>query len=427
MLMNGFVVEFDASGEFAKYKQVKQLLTDPLSEVSACDGTVRIGYTDKYRFDGRYLSTLDVSTTFEELRDFDEKNVSYVLIEVGPIIRAATDRFGYNSLLFETNDLTVTFSNFSCSTTAAPNEWYSYDCSTHVLEKHTKYGTTIEDYYSHLFGKRMASPIAGISDAVEVLGNALSEAVDRSIDKTTNDPIALLFSGGIDSSMLAYYAIQHSGEREVQLFNMACRYEGSFDSPDRLCARAVMKDLKRLFPSKCIKFVEIDIEKDVGEKLSKELVPYIYPNDTVMDLSIATATALALTQEGVCDGVKLKRVVTNVICGQGADEQLGGYGRHRNAKKFGRLTEELELDFCRLWSRNISRDDRVLNFCHGVCKCPFLDGDVIRVIRNIPEDLLVKLELPENEGNKWVLRELARSVGMVACSAFKKTAIQVWA
>jgi asparagine synthetase B (glutamine-hydrolysing) len=45
----------------------------------------------------------------------------------------------------------------------------------------------------------------------------------------------------------------------------------------------------------------------------------------------------------------------------GADEQLGGYGRHRKPHRDGTLREELDLDINRIWERNMGRDDRLLS------------------------------------------------------------------
>lgn len=56
-----------------------------------------------------------------------------------------------------------------------------------------------------------------------------------------------------------------------------------------------------------------------------------------------------------------------VLAGSGADEQLGGYARHRTVfEKFGfdRLVEELAMELSRIGSRNFGRDDRIAS-CNG--------------------------------------------------------------
>lgn len=47
-----------------------------------------------------------------------------------------------------------------------------------------------------------------------------------------------------------------------------------------------------------------------------------------------------------------------LILGMGADEQLGGYSRHRTTYQRGgmeALTKELAMDFERLWIRYVTR------------------------------------------------------------------------
>ncbi|EDR22302.1 asparagine synthetase, putative [Entamoeba dispar SAW760] len=423
--MNGFVIQIDHSKKYEKYNRIKKLITSSVKEERFMidENEIKICYSNKYNFIQHQLTTLNFAISFENIDKIDQDFTSYMVINIQDKIEFCSDRFSSYSLLYEITEDSIIISNLQCPNTSIPNEWYTVDYKNKHIEKHNKYGKTIEQYYAHLFGERMEHPIHDLTTAVNKLNELLSNAVKECIDDT-NNPIPILFSGGIDSSLIAYYTLLHCGNREVELYNVSCLYENTYDSPDRLCAKAVLEDLKKLFPTKVIHFVEIDIQKEIGQTLSQELIPIIYPNDTVMDLSIATATSLALTQEGHCDTGKKKRVVRRVLCGQGSDEQLGGYGRHRNAKKWNKLSKELEMDFCRLWNRNTARDSRVNDYCNAICFYPFLNSDLIRFIRNIPEEFLVKLDLPENEGNKWILREVSRSVGMIACASFKKTAIQ---
>lgn len=52
-----------------------------------------------------------------------------------------------------------------------------------------------------------------------------------------------------------------------------------------------------------------------------------------------------------------------LLCGQGADEQLGGYSRHRGRFTTGgwlALLEEIEMEIARIHTRNLGRDNRIL-------------------------------------------------------------------
>ncbi len=69
-----------------------------------------------------------------------------------------------------------------------------------------------------------------------------------------------------------------------------------------------------------------------------------------------------------------------VLLGHGADEQCGGYGRHRTRFRAGGwsgLSEELEVDVRRLWLRNLGRDDRLVADWGREGRHPFLDEQVM--------------------------------------------------
>jgi asparagine synthetase B (glutamine-hydrolysing) len=71
-----------------------------------------------------------------------------------------------------------------------------------------------------------------------------------------------------------------------------------------------------------------------------------------MDVNIATALWFAASSAS--DECRI------LLTGLGADELMGGYGRHRKAWERGgckQLRQELDLDMGRLWDRNLGRDD----------------------------------------------------------------------
>lgn len=116
-----------------------------------------------------------------------------------------------------------------------------------------------------------------------------------------------------------------------------------------------------------------------------------------------------------------------LLVGTGADEQLGGYGRHRVAyARRGQpgLDAELATDVRRLWVRNLGRDDRVISEHGREPRHPFLDEGVMRVIREAPAGALFDLELEPGVGDKRALREIGRRLGLRASTRLQKRAIQ---
>jgi asparagine synthetase B (glutamine-hydrolysing) len=114
-----------------------------------------------------------------------------------------------------------------------------------------------------------------------------------------------------------------------------------------------------------------------------------------------------------------------VILGMGADESLGGYSRYKTKKS---LTDEIQIDFKRLWERNLGRDDRIISDHGREGRMPFLDEDVLSVLSG--NYCLVKIEhicdLTKNDGigEKILLRTCARMIGLTDISFLIKRAIQ---
>ena len=108
----------------------------------------------------------------------------------------------------------------------------------------------------------------------------------------------------------------------------------------------------------------------------------------------------------------------------GADEQLGGYGRHRKAHRHGNLREELDLDIGRIWERNLGRDDRVLSDHGKEARFPFLDPNVMQFLSNTPTDDICDFSLDSGQGDKRILRLLAQRMQLVTASGLVKRAIQ---
>ncbi len=92
-----------------------------------------------------------------------------------------------------------------------------------------------------------------------------------------------------------------------------------------------------------------------------------------------------------------------VLLGHGADEQCGGYGRHRTSFRVGSwqgLGREMELDVKRLWLRNLGRDDRLVADHGREARHPFLDEGVLDVVLSLPLALVADLRDPP--GAWWV-------------------------
>ncbi|KAL9246323.1 hypothetical protein vseg_019871 [Gypsophila vaccaria] len=253
----------------------------------------------------------------------------------------------------------------------------------------------------------------------------------------TSVPVAVLYSGGLDSMILA--AILHEcldASYGIDLLNVS--FEGE-TAPDRITARTGLKELKRIAPLRRWRLVEIDANLSNLTMEMKHVTSLINPASTYMDLNIGLALWLAAggdgwvyegdtsAQQDGCYRYKYKSKARILLVGSGADEQCAGYGRHRTkyrSSSWVGLHEEMKLDVQRIWKRNLGRDDRCIADNGKEARFPFLDEDVIKVLLDFPLWEIANLDQPSGTGDKKILREVARLLGLHEAASHPKRAIQ---
>ncbi|XP_063197697.1 asparagine synthetase domain-containing protein 1 [Chroicocephalus ridibundus] len=284
--------------------------------------------------------------------------------------------------------------------------------------------------------------------------------------------VAVLFSGGVDSMVIAALADKHVPlEEPIDLLNVAfmikeqakqkgntkkhsnqevqldllCPQESCkdlhakigahlscFDVPDRITGRAGLKELEAINPSRTWNFVEINVAPEELKKMRQQSIKHlIYPLDTVLDDSIGCAIWFASRGEGfITNQGRLKPYKSPakvVLTGIGADEQLAGYSRHRVCfKKYGLegLNKELEMELDRISSRNLGRDDRIIGDHGKEARFPFLDEEVVSFLNSLPISEKADLTLPRGVGEKLILRLAAKELGLTASTVLPKRAVQ---
>ncbi|KAG8943635.1 hypothetical protein FRC04_002594 [Tulasnella sp. 424] len=318
-----------------------------------------------------------------------------------------------------------------------------------------------------------SSPSPRITQALEDFRSVLDESVQLRVQHIPHHlpvgpglaRVVVLFSGGIDCTVLAYLAHKHLPLSEpIDLLNVAFENprtlkaaskpsgkgkkarrnsnEGgqdvseqgrsTYDVPDRLTGREEVEELRRCCPERTWNFVEINVPYEECQRERPRVQNLMYPNQTVMDLSLALALYFAsrgighvTNADGIASPYTSEARV--LLSGLGSDELLGGYSRHRKA--FGRdgwqgLVEELQLDLTRLPSRNLGRDDRVISSNGKETRYPFLSLSVVSFLANLPVETKVNPLLEEGRGDKMLLRMLAEKMGLVIASGRKKRAMQ---
>ncbi|KIK71245.1 hypothetical protein GYMLUDRAFT_185793 [Collybiopsis luxurians FD-317 M1] len=317
-----------------------------------------------------------------------------------------------------------------------------------------------------------------LQNPVDGLISQLDRSIMLKVRDIPQDPllkgqsrVAVLFSGGIDSTILTLLADRHvSRDEPIDLLNVAfenprkikVRQEGNINPngtkrkskapagakiangsasahyveymvPDRVTGLQELEELRKLCPERVWNFVEINVPYRESQATRQHVEGLMNPVRTVMDLSLAIALYFASRGIGQIrskpedEPIPYTSPAKVLINGLGSDELLGGYGRHRSAFQTGGWTsviEELQLEIDRIPRRNLGRDDRVISSHGKETRHPFLSLDVVSFLADLPVQYKMDPRLPLGIGDKMLLRLAARKLGLVEASSRKKRAMQ---
>eukprot|EP00088_Acartia_fossae_P041098 TRINITY_DN4296_c0_g1_i3.p1 TRINITY_DN4296_c0_g1~~TRINITY_DN4296_c0_g1_i3.p1 ORF type:complete len:603 (-),score=80.31 TRINITY_DN4296_c0_g1_i3:1486-3267(-) len=293
---------------------------------------------------------------------------------------------------------------------------------------------------------------------IENQPNLCKECVKKKCSTPCTCPcVGVLFSGGLDSTLLALLAAQlfvEKGDcRGIDLMNVSfATPEGSFDVPDRMTGLQALQELRSLLPGYPFRMVKVDVPLTTLQALRRDKIkPLLFPLNTVLDDSIGCAIWFAArgegklatryesttstddTLQGAQDGqfdteeVEYTSRCRVLLTGMGIDEQLAGYSRHRSRydrEGWPGLQDELRMELLRISERNLGRDNRIISD-HGVmARFPFLDENFVSFLSGLPTNLKCDLSLPRGIGEKLILRLAAHKLGLVRTAREPKRAVQ---
>ena len=232
--------------------------------------------------------------------------------------------------------------------------------------------------------------------AIEGYKKALIEAME----KRTQDfkKIGIIFSGGIDSVLVAYLAARMVPE-------VVCYTGGVKGSHDIAYARQIAQRLG-------LKLKVAELDQDSVEKLVPEIINVIEDaNAGQVEVALPVYSAVKLAHQ---DDMKV------MLTGQGADELFGGYSWYAKvAEKEGykKLRERMVEDLLLLYKETLEREDKI-TMAHSIeLREPFLDPEVIRVA--LATELRLNVKGGHDTLGKHVHRRLAQSLGIPKDIAYR--------
>ncbi len=250
-------------------------------------------------------------------------------------------------------------------------------------------------------GYRLELPqidIVDFREAVETYKEVLTIALNKRLTGLTESTLGVIFSGGIDSVLVANLLMREGK-------NIVCYCTGTADSADVKAAEAVASDLGLVLKTSII-----------DEAMVEELLPEVIANveeSGLLQVEVAIPMYLA-AKMAAADGIRV------MYTGQAADELFAGYPWYNDVLAehgYLRLHEKLWEDLGMLYTDTLEREDK-LTMAHSIeLRAPYLDRDVILTAMRISPRL--KLEGPDDDLRKRVHRQAAAELGVPPYLAFR--------
>jgi asparagine synthetase B (glutamine-hydrolysing) len=218
----------------------------------------------------------------------------------------------------------------------------------------------------------------------------LKQLILDAVGKRVKEPVAIAFSGGVDSSVIAL-CCQILG-RKFALYSV-----GLQGSEDLDMAAKISVKMKWPIELKILTLPE-------AEHIIHEVIRVTGRNDIVsVGVGAVGYAVMAMIHE--------KKLLT----GLGSEEIFAGYERHKKSMNENRVNEECWKGLECLWDRDLVRDTMIACFFKVDVECPFLDKELVRFAMQIDPSMKIS-----DSEKKIILREAAVELGLDREFAFRK-------
>ncbi len=199
----------------------------------------------------------------------------------------------------------------------------------------------------------------------------------------------ILFSGGIDSSLIALICKQNNAD-------FICYSVGLDNAKDIESAQKVAKKLKLK-----LKFKIFSLKQ--AENIIKKVKKIVGPDTMKVGVGSVIYSAAELAK---------KDKINILFSGLGSEEIFAGYERHTKTKN---INKECWKGLKQMWKRDLKRDYAIANKLKFTLLTPFLNKDLIKTAMQIPG----KRKLNKNY-KKVILRQIAEELKMTKEFAWRK-------
>ncbi len=229
--------------------------------------------------------------------------------------------------------------------------------------------------------------------AKRVLKEKIIDAVKKRTENLDN--FGVLFSGGVDSSLIALICKQLN-------LNFTCYSIGLENSQDIEAAKKTAD-----FYGFNLKYKILPL--DEFEDIIKDTIKILNNGDIVW-VSVGSVLYAA-------GKLALNDNINILFGGLGSEEIFAGYQRHEEALKennFEALHDECWNGLKNMWQRDLKRDFLIAKNLNLQLKTPYMDLDLIKYAMQI--NPMYKLD---KQDKKIILREVAKDIGLKEEFAFR--------